>query len=198
MRVLKENTLTAVKEYNLKHQKEHGLSPSYRKVMHALGLGSLATVRRYVLELERRGELERNEYGNISLMPRLRQSEVTLAPLIGRIACGQPNSTCEDYEETYALPKTIFGNGELFLLRAFGNSMIDAGINENDLLVLRRQTTALDGEIVVALVDGETTLKRIYHKNGKIVLHPENREMKDIIVNFCEIQGVLVSCIKIY
>lgn len=198
MRILNEDTLVAVKEYNLKYQKEHGLSPSYRKVMHALGLGSLATVRRYILELERRGDLERSEYGKISLLPQLKQNEVTLAPLIGRIACGPLNLSYENYEETYALPKTIFGSGELFLLRAFGNSMVDAGINENDLLVLRRQTTAADGEIVVALVDGETTLKRIYHKNGKIVLHPENREMQDIIVNSCEIQGVLVSCVKMY
>lgn len=76
--------------------------------------------------------------------------------------------------------------------------MIDAGINKGDLLVIRKQETAKDGEIVVALVNGENTLKRIYHKNGKIRLHPENKEMEDIVVKKCEVQGVLVSCIKMY
>ena len=87
---------------------------------------------------------------------------------------------------------------DLFMLRTFGNSMTDAGINKGDLIVLRRQDTADDGEIVVALVDGNTTLKRLYHRDGKIVLHPENKRMKDIIVDECAVQGVLVGCIKTY
>ena len=84
------------------------------------------------------------------------------------------------------------------MLRAFGSSMIDAGINEGDLIVLQHQDTADDGDIVVALVDGETTLKRFYRKDGKIVLHPENKRMKDIVVDECAVQGVLVGCIKMY
>ena len=84
------------------------------------------------------------------------------------------------------------------MLHAEGNSMIEAGISPGDLLVLRKQDSADDGEIVVALVDGETTLKRLYRRDGKIVLHPENKRMKDIIVDDCNVQGVLVSCIKKY
>lgn len=76
--------------------------------------------------------------------------------------------------------------------------VVEAGISPGDLLVLRKQDSADDGEIVVALVDGETTLKRLYHRDGKIVLHPENKRMKDIIVDDCNVQGVLVSCIKKY
>lgn len=77
-------------------------------------------------------------------------------------------------------------------------SMIDIGIKKDDLVVIRKQNTADDGEIVVAMINGETTLKRIFRRNGKVILHPENKEMKDIVVKDCEIQGVLVSCIKIY
>lgn len=84
------------------------------------------------------------------------------------------------------------------MLRAKGNSMVDAGINKGDLVVLRRQTTADDGEIVAALIDGEATLKRLFHRDGKIVLHPENKRMKDIVLDSCDVQGVLVSCIKMY
>ena len=83
-------------------------------------------------------------------------------------------------------------------MHTHGESMIDAGIRPNDLIVIRRQDYADNGQIVVALVDGEATLKRLFHKDGKIVLHPENSQIEDIIVDNCEVQGVLVSCIKMY
>jgi repressor LexA len=76
--------------------------------------------------------------------------------------------------------------------------MIDIGIRKDDLIVVRKQNYAEDGDIVVALVDGETTLKRFYRKGNKIILHPENKTMKDIITDNCEVQGILVSCIKMY
>ena len=123
-----------------------------------------------------------------------------MAYLVGDIACGSPTEAIENIEECYALPKALFGDGELFILRTYGDSMIDVGIKENDFIVVRQQNTANDGDIVAALVNGESTLKRIYHKGSKIVLHPENKTMKDIVVNAedCIIQGVLVSCIKMY
>ena len=196
MKTLNENTLNEVRKFNISYQKEHGQTPSYRVIMNELGLGSLATVRRYVLELEKQGLISRDEVGSIVPLPQLMKSGFTLTPLIGSIACGLPNMAEEEYEETYALPKGIFGTGELFMLHATGNSMIDAGIMPGDLLVIRKQDTAEDGEIVVALIDNDATLKRLYHKGGKIVLHPENKRMKDIIVDTCNVQGVLVSCIK--
>jgi repressor LexA len=196
MKTLNENTLNEVRQFNISYQKEHGLTPSYRVIMNELRLGSLATVRRYVLELEKQGLITRDEVGSIVPLPQLMKNGFTLTPLVGSIACGLPNMAVEEYEETYALPKGIFGTGELFMLHATGNSMIDAGIMPGDLLVIRKQDTAEDGEIVVALIDNDATLKRLYHKDGKIVLHPENKRMKDIIVDRCAVQGVLVSCIK--
>ena len=166
--------------------------------MKALRLGSLATVRRYVMELENQGVLERSEIGKIIPLPKLQKGNFVLAPLVGSIVCGIPNLSEQNYEDTFALPTDIFGKGELFMLHADGNSMIEAGISPGDLLVLRKQDSADDGAIVVALVDGETTLKRLYHRDGKIILHPENKRMKDIIVDDCNVQGVLVSCIKKY
>ena len=196
MKTLNENTLQEVRRFNVNYQKEHGFTPSYRVIMNELRLGSLATVRRYVLELEKQGLITRDEVGSIVPLPQLMKNGFTLTPLVGSIACGLPNMAVEEYEETYALPKGIFGTGELFMLHATGNSMIDAGIMPGDLLVIRKQDTAEDGEIVVALIDNDATLKRLYHKDGKIVLHPENKRMKDIIVDRCAVQGVLVSCIK--
>lgn len=118
--------------------------------------------------------------------------------MVGEIACGQPNFAVENIEESYALPEALFGSGDLFMLRTFGDSMIDIGIRKGDLIVIRKQNTADDGEVVVAMVNGETTLKRLYRDGKDIILHPENKKMKDIRVKSCEVQGVLVSCIKMY
>lgn len=198
MRVLDKDTMQKVAEYNIEYQKAHGVSPSFRNIMHTLNLGSLATVQRYVKALENEGRIKRTHLGMIEPLPQLKPSGGTLAPLLGHIACGEPNMEVENIEESFMLPRSIFGNGELFMLHTYGDSMIDVGIEENDLIVIRKQNYADDGEIVVALLNGENTLKRLYHRDGKIVLHPENKTMKDIIVNNCEIQGVLVGCIKTY
>lgn len=198
MRILNDDILEKVAQYNIDYQKEHGRSPSYREIMHALNLGSLATVQRYIRALVKAARIEVTNAGNISPLPQLMGGESKVVPLIGEIACGEPLFAVENIEESYTLPKSLFGDGELFMLTAKGNSMIDVGISKGDLLVIRRQTAADDGDIVVALIDNDATLKRLYHKDGKIVLHPENKQMKDIVLDKCNVQGVLVGCIKKY
>ena len=198
MRILNDDILEKVAQYNIDYQKEHGRSPSYREIMHALKLGSLATVQRYIRALVKADRIEVTDTGNISPLPQFVGGESKVVPLIGEIACGEPLFAVENIEESYTLPKSLFGDGELFMLTAKGNSMIDAGISKGDLLVVRRQTAADDGDIVVALIDNDATLKRLYHKDGKIILHPENKQMKDIVLDKCNVQGVLVGCIKKY
>ena len=198
MRTLKQSTLDRVEAFIKEYQKENGLSPSYRAIMHEVGMSSLNLVQRYVLELEKKGKIKRTNLGNIATPRKLKPSEMTSAPLVGQIACGQLSFAVEDIEGTYMLPRDIFGNGELFLLRAFGNSMIEIGIKEGDLLVLKKQNYAEEGDIVVALVGEDTTLKQFFRKGKKIVLHPENAEMRDIIVDDCQVQGVLAGSIKTY
>lgn len=198
MRTLNQRTLERMETYIKDYQKDYRKSPSYRDIMYALGMSSLNLVQRYVLALEREGRIRRTSAGGIKLPGYLKLGESTVVPLVGSIACGQPNFAEEYVEGSYALPAEIFGHGELFLLHAFGDSMIEVGIDEGDLLVIRKQNVADNGEIVVALIDGETTLKRFYYEDGRITLHPENSTMEDIIVDYCEIQGVLVSCIKMY
>lgn len=198
MRTLNEETLRRMEEYIRERQLKDGLSPSYRRIMHALGMSSLNLVQRYVLALENQGGIRRTRLGSIALPKRLDAGKNKITPLVGDIACGQPSFAEENIEASYALPQSLFGDGELYLLHTHGESMVDIGIRPNDLIVIRRQNYADDGQIVVALMDGEATLKRLFHRNGKIVLHPENRQMQDIVVENCEIQGVLVSCIKMY
>ncbi len=198
MRTLNQNTLCKMEGYIKEYQAENGRSPSYRNIMHAMGMSSLNLVQRYVLALENEGRIQRTRLGNIELPSRFDKGETTIAPLIGAIACGEPSLEIEHIEDSFELPRSLFGSGKLFMLHASGNSMVEAGINDGDLIVLRKQDYADDGDIVVALTSGNNTLKRLYHRNGKIVLHPENKTMKDIIVSNCEIQGVLVGCIKTY
>ena len=200
MRTLNQERLTSIEQYIMEYQKENGQSPSYRQIMNAMNMSSLNLVQRYVKALENEGRISRTKLGNIDVLPQLKPGGSTMAYLVGDIACGSPTEAIENIEECYALPKALFGDGELFILRTYGDSMIDVGIKENDFIVVRQQNTASDGDIVAALVNGESTLKRIYHKGSKVVLHPENKTMKDIVVNAedCIIQGVLVSCIKMY
>ena len=155
-------------------------------------------VQKYVLALEKDGKIERTIIGNIQTPVKLKKQGVTMAPLVGDIACGDPTEEESNIQESIELPNAIFGGGDLFMLHAKGESMIGAGIEEGDLLVIRKQDTADDGDIVVALTDGKNTLKRIFHKRGQVILHPENPKLKDIVANDCVVQGVLISCIKMY
>ena len=164
MRTLNKKTLERMEAYIQKYCIEKGVSPSYRNIMHGIGMTSLNLVQRYVLALEAQGRIKRTNLGNIDIPQRLDKGETVVAPLVGQIACGQPNFAEENIEE----------------------------------LVLRQQDYADEGEIVVALVGENATLKRFYKRGHKIILHPENKGMRDIVVDDCQIQGVLVSCIKIY
>ena len=198
MRTLNQDMLEKVERYITTYQMENGKSPSYRQIMHETGMTTLSSVFRYVNALENSGRITRTNLGNIETPSNLKHGGTTMIPLVGSVACGAPNIGVEDIEETFAFPKSLFGDGELFMLRTFGDSMIDIGIRKDDLVVIKKQNYAEYGDIVVALVDGETTLKRFFKEGSKIILHPENKTMKDIVVKECEIQGVLVSCIKMY
>lgn len=200
MRTLNHERLQTIEQYIVEYQKENGQSPTYRQIMQAMNMSSLNLVQRYIKALENEGRITRSKLGNIEVIPQLKPGDTTMAYLVGNIVCGNPTEAIENIEECYALPTELFGDGTLFMLRAHGDSMIDVGIREGDLVVLRQQNTADDGEIVAALVNGESTLKRIYRKGRKMILRPENATMEDIVVDAedCLIQGVLVSCIKMY
>ena len=168
MRTLNKNTLERMEEYIKSYSMEKGVSPSYRNIMHSLGMSSLNLVQRYVLALEAQGRIKRTNLGNIDTPQKFDKGESSVVPLVGQIACGQPNFAEENIEGSFSLPKGIFGNGKLFMLRAFGDSMIDVGISAGDLLVLRQQDYADEGEIVVALVGENATLKRFYKRGHSL------------------------------
>lgn len=120
-------------------------------------------------------------------------------PLVGSIACGNLLYAEEHIEEYISLPVSLFGKGNFFILRANGDSMIEAGINDGDLILIRQANIANEGQIIVALVNDEATLKRYYPEpeHRRIRLHPENPTMDDnIYVDHLVIQGVAVKILK--
>ena len=173
---------------------DYNSSPSLRVIADGVGIGS-TTVYRYLMEMNERGMIcydgktIRNEKINKSQRGTIR------AAVIGRIACGIPNLAEQHVEGYVNLPESLFGQGNFYILRASGCSMTEAGIDDGDRVVIREQNTAEDGQIVVALVDDEATLKRFFHEGDRIRLHPENPRMKDIFVTDCRIQGVAVKVI---
>ena len=191
----KETILRFIDEY----YEMFGRSPAIREIETGTGI-SKSAIGRYLLEMGTSDEI-RYEGGSrkAHTAKTSKHSEDFISVgLIGNIACGEPNFAEENVEEYFRLPVSLVGSGEFYFLRAFGDSMIDIGINEGDLVLVRKQETALPGQIVVALIGDETTLKRFYPEpqNRRIRLHPENREMQDIFVESCSIQGIAVKVLK--
>ena len=174
----------------------YGSSPSIKEISVGTELSD-ATICRYMQEMKANGELDYG--GHRSIVTKRRKqtlSETVEIPVLGSISCGLPKFAVENIEEYVRLPVSLFGRGDFFLLRANGDSMIEAGIDYGDLVLIRQQNCAEPGDIVVALIDDEATLKRFYPENHRIRLHPENSEMDDIYVDNCIIQGVAVNVIK--
>ena len=176
-----------------------GVSPSTREIAAGTGL-SPSTVSRYLSYMRDNGMIDYVGQRNI-ITQRKRMTAIgsNKVPLLGAVSCGIPKFAEGNIEEYVQLPTTLFGKGNFFLLRASGDSMIEAGIDDGDLVLVRHQDHADPGQIVVALIgEDEATLKRFYPdpSNGIIRLHPENQALDDIIVESCVIQGVAVHVMK--
>lgn len=157
-----------------------------------------STVSRYLTEMAERGMIEYKDGVVSTSKTRKFDTEVMNIGIVGSVSCGIPMLQEEYVEEYVTLPVSLFGKGEFYIVRANGNSMIGAGIDNGDLVLIRKQQEANEGQIVVALVENENTLKRFFidKECGCVRLHPENPDMKDILVKSCQIQGVAVHVIK--
>ena len=195
MRTKDTELLGRIEQFICDYTDRNSVSPSMREVAEAVGIGK-TTAYRYMTKLCEDGVISNTGFrtitsGNTSPL-------VIRVPVLGTIACGIPKFAEENIEEYVKLPVALFGKGDFFILRAYGDSMIEAGIDNGDLVLVRQQNYADEGQIVVALIEDEATLKRFYPEPRKhqIRLHPENAEMDDIFVDNCEIQGVAVKVFK--
>lgn len=191
---LKEAILTCVEGF----WKTNRRNPNAKEVAEIINKPQ-TTVYRYVLKMAEEGSLQYSADNGISTSQteKFSTNEIVVA-LVGSITCGPLSFAEENITEYFKLPASLFGRGEFFALYANGDSMINAGINDGDLLLIRKQNTAEEGQIVVALVDDETTLKRFYKddKNKRFILHPENEKYNDIIVDDLVIQGIVTKVLK--
>lgn len=184
--------------------RERGYAPSVREIGEAVGLKSTSTVHGHLMRLEKKGLLHRD-----AMKPRAMglaacaepsepadAPDVRRIPVVGRVAAGLPILAEENVEEELPLPSGFAGEGEHFILRVRGDSMIEAGILDGDYIVVRKQPDASNGEIVVAMVDDSATVKRFYKENGHFRLQPENSAMDPIIVPEVVILGKVVSLLR--
>lgn len=197
MRSKNPELMNEIKEYIEGYYLQNRQSPSTTKIADAVCIAR-GTAYKYLVEMAKRNMIEYNGQDISTDVTRKYNIEQTQTPIIGSVPCGSPQYEEENIEEYVSLPTAIFGKGDFFILKASGQSMIEAGIDDGDLVVVRKQIEANEGDIVVALVDNQNTLKRYYRddENKKIILHPENKKMKDIIVEECFIQGVACNIIK--
>lgn len=195
-----------VLEYIREKVAERGYPPSVREIGEAVGLSSPSSVHSHLNSLVEAGYIKRDPSkpraimivdGEDTAVP-ARSSRTRDIPVLGRIAAGTPILAAEHVEDVLTLPVDLVGDGPVFLLEVKGDSMIDAGIHEGDLVAIHKQADARDGEIVAALVDGEeATVKRLRRKDGKVILESENPAyLPMVFTEGVELIGKVVSVIR--
>lgn len=190
---------------------EAGYPPSVREIGEAIGLSSSSTVHSHLSALEAKGYIRRDSASARALVivDQLVQDEsnalrdepdpyrgVVALPLVGRVAAGTPILAEQNIEETLPLPTQIVGDDSSFLLSVSGESMIEAGIFDGDYVVVREQRTAGNGDIVVAMIDDEATVKTFYKEADRIRLQPENQTMQPIYTTDAIILGKVVALLR--
>lgn len=183
-----------------------GFGPTVREICEAVHLSSPSTVHVHLKSLEDKGVIVRDPLKSRSIaLPQKEQNTVIAnqsysnsltLPLVGQVAAGEPILAEENIEETITLPAELVGDSASFLLTVHGDSMIEAGINDGDWIVIKQQQTAHNGEIIVALVEDGATVKRFYKEKDHIRLQPENSSMEPIIVPDCSIVGKVVAVLR--
>ena len=187
-----------IEDFIDEYREANGATPTIREIEAGLGIPK-STVGRYLVYMRDQGMLDYSGPRNIMTREAKKtQKETIKVPVLGAVSCGIPKYAEENIEEYVRLPVALFGRGQFFILRASGDSMIGVGINDGDLVLIRQQDSACEGQIVIALMDDEATLKRYYPEPEKdrVRLHPENEKLEDIFVKDCIIQGVAVRVIK--
>lgn len=196
------DTQAKILAYIEKATLQKGYPPSVREICDATGLKSTSTVHGHLIRLEKKGLLYRD-----SMKPRaisvpsdhqMYRTEMINVPIVGRVSAGTPILATENIEDYIALPQSMLGEGEHYVLGVRGESMIEAGIMDGDYVVVRKQPTAYNGDIVVAMVEDDATVKRFYRENGHFRLQPENPTMEPIIVPEVTILGKVVSMYRIF
>ena len=176
---------------------DKGYPPSVREICAAVGLKSTSTVHAHLNQLEKRGFIRRDPTKPRAL--EVLDNSVArgkTVPLVGKVTAGQPILAIENIEDYLTLPTGMIGSEGLFCLRVQGESMIEIGILDGDIIVVRQQESAENGEVVVAMIEDEATVKRIFYEPDGVRLQPENRHMDPIYVPNAQVLGKVVALFR--
>lgn len=199
MRTKNQELMTKMINFIESEYQKNGLAPTLREIASEFNITS-ACVSHYLTEMKEKGLIQSNGKSRSIKTSKMKSmlNEVSYLPVVGSIACGTPLLAEENIEKYLPVPTDFLGAGKFFILRANGNSMIKAGIEDGDYVIVKQQETAEIGQIIVALINDEATLKRYYIDNEKqqVRLHPENDKMKDMYFKNVVIQGIAVKVIK--
>lgn len=185
--------LNSVYKFTSDYINDNGFPPSVREICSKLNIKSTATAYSYIEKLRKKGLIDKSPMKKRALkLSRPVLSNQGQIPLIGTVRAGTPIFAVENLDGYYPLPPDFIGfKDDFFALRVSGDSMINAGIYNKDVIIVKKQNYAENGEIVVALVDDSATVKRFYLEKDKIILHPENDEMEDLIFDDAKILGIV-------
>lgn len=197
-----EQLLQFIKE----HLNNFGYPPTVREMCHAVKVSSTSTIAYYIDKLEQDGHIRKNPNKNRAIEvvdktidePSFMQNnkEFIRIPLLGVVTAGQPILAVEQHDEYFMVSPNLFRGEGLFMLTVSGESMINAGIYDGDKVVIRQTPTADNGDIVAALIDGSSTIKRFYKENGVYRLQPENDTMQPIYTDHVEILGKVIGLVR--
>ena len=174
-----------------------GYPPSVREICNAVGLRSTSSVHAHLTALEKKGLIRRD-----STKPRaleLMDGPLTRGksiPLVGKVTAGQPILATENIEDYLVMPQYLLGQSDMFALRVQGESMIEAGIFDGDIIIVRQQNNAENGDIVVAMIEDEATVKRIYYEEKRVRLQPENSAMEPIYADEVTVLGHVMALFR--
>lgn len=181
-----------------------GFAPTVREIQDALGIKSTCTVHAYLDRLEQKGYIKKSPGKSRTIrtseVESQVRSETVRIPLVGQVAAGTPILATENIERhiDFQFTGRVYNPSELYALRVKGDSMINVGIHSGDIIIVKKQSHAENGQIVVALIEDEATVKTFYRENGQFRLQPENDMMQPIIVKELMVLGKVVACIKYF
>ena len=187
--------LQKIYTFMLEYLDSNGFPPSVREIGAKCNIKSTATVYDYLEKLKQQGLLVKSPSKKRALQVVGNKRDFLSIPLVGTIRAGTPIFAVENLDGYIPLPAD-FGDEDSFSLRVQGDSMCEAGIYENDIIVIKKTNYAVNGDIVVALIDDSTTVKRFFSKNGKVILHPENSSMEDMVFDNVEIIGIVKGLLR--
>ena len=190
-----DEKINNVYKFILDFTEQNSFPPSIRDICAKCDIKSTATAYLYIEKLKEKGLIDKSPLKKRSITISTKTTFKSI-PLIGTVRAGTPIFAVENLEGYVPLPSEFDKNDNEFALKVKGNSMIDADIKENDIIIVKVQNTAQNGDIVVALIDDSATVKRFYKKDNKIILHPENSELPDIILDKVEILGLVKGLIR--